>query len=182
MERKIFTDVEVKEFDEKDLTVTHFISTERRDRGGDVLYADGMKIEGKPVVLFQHGFSAAGAEPIAKPLWIKKGEFKNHKGIQAKTQFYPDELGKRLWDKSAHGYIPNWSVGFRPIRHEFKAGKDGKEVRHVYEWDLLEYSLVGVPMQPDAQTLSFKMVADDSVLDRLTQRVVRILWQRGKVR
>ena len=38
MQHKTF-DVEVKEFNEQDLTVTHFISTERRDRGGYVILA-----------------------------------------------------------------------------------------------------------------------------------------------
>lgn len=180
MERTTFQS-EVKEFDEKDLTVTHFISTERLDRGGDILYADGMRMEGKPVVLFQHGYSGAGAEPIAKPIWIKKGEFKNQKGIQAKTQFFPDELGKRLWQKTTGGFMPNWSVGWKALRHEFKPGKDGREIRHVYEWELLEYSLVAVPMQPDAQTLAFKMVSsDESALGKLAQRVEGIIRQRAK--
>ncbi len=152
IERKVF-EAEVKEFDEKDLSVVHFISTEKRDRGRDILYADGMKMEGRPVVLFQHGWTDnVGPEPIAKPVWIKKGEFKNRKGIQAKTQFFPDELGKRLWQKTVEGYMPNWSVGWRPLRHEYKTERDGVEIRHVYEWELLEYSLVAVPMQPDAQT------------------------------
>lgn len=153
IEHKIFG-AEVKEFDEKDLTVTHFISTEKRDRGGDILYSDGMRIEGKPVVLFQHGFGESGMEPIAKAIWIKKGEFKNRKGIQAKTQFYPDDLGRRLWDKTTHGYMPNWSIGWRPLpgKSEMKTERDGSQIRHVYEWDLFEYSIVGVPMQSDAQT------------------------------
>jgi Fe-S cluster biosynthesis and repair protein YggX len=152
MERKIFRS-EIKEYDKKDLSVVHFISTELPDRGGDILYADGMVMTGRPVVLFQHGYGSAGSEPIAKPIWIKKGEFKNRKGIQAKTQFYPDDLGKRLWEKTTKGYLPNWSIGWIPLRHEIKTNSQGVEMRHVYEWELLEYSLVAVPMQPDAQTL-----------------------------
>ena len=153
-ETKIFHDVEIKESDTNDLTVVHFISSEKRDRGGDILYADGMKMEGRPVVLFQHGFNESiGSEPIAKPLWIKKDEFKGRKGIKAKTQFYPDELGKRLWRKAVDGFLPNWSIGWRPIKAEFKNERDGSQTRHVYEWELLEYSLVSVPMQPDAQNV-----------------------------
>ena len=166
IEHKIF-EAEVKESNEKDLTIVHFISTEKRDRGRDILYADGMKVEGRPVVLFQHGWSNIGSEPIAKPLWIKKGEFKNRKGIQAKTQFFPDELGQRLWKKTTEGYMPNWSVGWRPLRHEYITDKDGIEVRHVYEWELLEYSLVAVPMQPDAQTLP-----DSDRKDRMPESIL----------
>jgi hypothetical protein len=164
MQKNIFQS-EVKESSQSDLTVTHFISTERPDRGGDILYADGMKVEGKPVVLFAHGFGPAGSEPIAKSLYVKKGEFKNRKGIQAKTQFYPDDLGKRLWKKTTEGYMPNWSVGWRPIKQETKV-ENGQNIRHVYEWELLEYSLVAVPMQPDAQNVDKAAVLCFKVLPR----------------
>lgn len=148
-EKKVF-EAEVKEFDEKELTITHFISTERKDRGGDIMRADGMKIRGRPVVLMAHGMSRFGQEPIAKPVFIKKGEFKGNKGIMAKTKFYPDEDGQRLWTKATQGYMPNWSIGYIVIRKEDI--RDGQDYgRDILEWELLEYSPVGVPMNPDAQ-------------------------------
>jgi len=152
-ETKVF-DAEVKEFSEKDLTVTHFISTEKKDRGGDIMRVDGMKIRGRPVVLLAHGYSEMGQEPVAKPLSIKKGEFKGNKGIVAKTQFYPDEIGRRLWEKTTQGYMPNWSIGFIPLKKIVIPNKDpeGWAGRDITEWELLEYSPVGVPMNPDAQT------------------------------
>lgn len=166
MERKIFQ-AEVKEFDESDLTVQHFISTERRDRGGDVLLSDGMRTEGTPVVLLAHGFGSTGSEPIAKPLWIRPGVFKGRNGIMAKTQFFNDETGRRLWKKTTQGFMSNWSVGWRPIKTEMIHDRQtGEETRLVSEWELLEYSLVAVPMQPDAQTfgvgdqLSFKIMTE----------------------
>jgi hypothetical protein len=117
------------------------------------MHADGMKMTGRPVVLLIHGFTQMGSEPIAKPIYIKQGEFKKKKGIEAKTQFFPDDLGKRLWAKTTQGYMPNWSIGYIPLKWEFeKDGKSGDTVRHVTEWELLEYSPVGVPMNPDAQT------------------------------
>lgn len=166
-EIKIF-EAEIKEYNEKDLTVTHFISSELPDRGGDILYAAkndkgaGMIMLGRPVVLQQHGWGEMGMEPIAKPVWIKVAKFKDRNGIECKTQFFPDDLGKRLWKKTSEGYMPNWSVGWRPIEDKVEMKGD---VRHVYEWELLEYSIVGVPMQPDAQTgeissFLFKMIPE----------------------
>lgn len=153
---KIF-DSDVKVFDEKDLTVEHFISTERRDRGDEVMLADGMQIKGKPVVLLQHGRTAIGSEPVAKPVWLKKGTYKNKKGIVAKTKFFDDEqgLGRRLWEKTTQGYMPNWSIGYQVLDYSQK--RDFMEIK---EWDLLEYSLVGVPMNPDAQTIYSKQYDD----------------------
>ena len=181
-ETKIFHGVEVKESSQSDLTVVHFISTEKRDRGNDILYASGMRMDGQPVVLFQHGFSQIGSEPIAKSIYIKKGEFKGNKGIQAKTKFYPDELGKRLWKKTTEGYMPNWSIGWRPLRSEMKT-ESGREIRHVYEWELLEYSLVAVPMQPDAQSLTDKRVEQLNfkiLSDRIAKQFVIDGWETNE--
>jgi HK97 family phage prohead protease len=179
MERKTF-EAEIKSYDEKTLEVEHFISTERRDRGRDVMRADGMRVTGKPVVLLIHGMTSIGSEPIAKPLWIRKDEFRGRPGILAKTKFFPDETGRRLFEKTTKGFMPNWSIGYRVIRSEEKRDETGP-YRDVTEWELLEYSLVGVPMQPDAQTLAFK-IESESILDALTKRVARILWLRGKIR
>lgn len=142
---------EVKAYNEKDLTIEHFISTETEDRYGDIVRAEGMKIRGKPVVLLGHGYGSMGTEPIAKPLWIKHGKHKNKKGILAKTQYFDDEqgIGRRLWGKASQGYMPNWSIGFIPL--DSKERKNGG--RDIQSWELLEYSQVGVPANPDAQSI-----------------------------
>jgi len=152
---------EVKAFDDDELIVEHFISTELKDRGGDIMEADGMKVKGRVVVLMAHGFSQMGTEPIAKPVKLSKETFKGRKGILAKTKFYdgshltpPDNTGRRLYEKAKEGYMPNWSIGYIPIKWEFErdsSGKNSEEIRRVTEWELLEYSPVGVPMNPDAQ-------------------------------
>lgn len=156
MEHKVFS-AEVKGFDDQNLVVTHFISTERVDRGGDIMMSDGMKISGRVVVLLAHGFSNLGQEPIAKPINIWKDSFKGNQGIAAKTQFYdgshltpPDNTGRRLFEKAKEGYLVNWSIGYIPLKWELEK-INGQEVRRVLEWELLEYSPVGVPMNPDCQ-------------------------------
>jgi hypothetical protein len=155
MEHKVFH-AEIKEFDDEKLIVTHFISTERRDRGGDSLKAGGMKVNGKVVVLLAHGMSNMGQEPIAKPLKIWSETFKGSPGICARTQFYdgshltpPDNTGRRLYEKAKNGFMPNWSIGWIPLKWEDIKGPKGEYYRDVHEWELLEYSPVGVPMNPD---------------------------------
>lgn len=156
MERKTFVS-EVKAFDKENLIVEHFISTESPDRDGDIVRAKGMQIKGKPVVLLQHGRTwTMDAEPIAKPLsFDKKAMHKGVPGIMAKTQFFPDETGERLFQKNIGGYMPNWSIGFIPLRSKpIMEEATGKETRgrEILDWELLEYSLVAVPSQADAQT------------------------------
>jgi len=185
MEHKTLATV-VKSFSDEELTVEHFISTELRDRGGDVMKADGMRVRGKVVVLMAHGYSSQGQEPIAKPVSISKGEFRGNPGIVAKTRFFdgshltpPDNTGRRLYEKVRDGYIPNWSIGYKAIKWE--DGRDaGGSYRLVTEWELLEYSPVGVPMNPDAQTIYGKelkclsFTVEESAWDKL----VRDVWRR----
>lgn len=148
---------QVKSWNDSDLILEHFISTEMQDSGGDIMLADGMKLRGKPVVLFQHGLdSRYGNEPIAKVLDIKVGEFGGKKGLVARTQYYdgshltpPDNTGRRLYEKAKDGTMPNWSIGFNSIKE-----KPIKGGRVVEEWELHEYSQVAVGMNSEACTLS----------------------------
>jgi hypothetical protein len=107
-------------------------------------------------VLLAHGFSNLGQEPIAKPLNLWPGNFKGSPGIMAKTQFYdgshltpPDNTGRRLYEKARNGFMPNWSIGWIPLKWEDGQGPHGERFRDVLEWELLEYSPVGVPMNPE---------------------------------
>jgi len=143
-------EAEVKAADDANLVIEHFISTETKDREGDIMRVDGMKIVGKPVVLMAHGRGPMGSEPIAKPLSIGAETFKGRKGILAKTQFFPDELGRRLYAKAKDGYAPNWSIGYS-VQEAKDLQENGRYMgRDVLKWQLFEYSMVGVPMNPDA--------------------------------
>ncbi len=148
MERKVFAG-DVRAVDEKELIVEAAITTEHVDRVGDVVRADGVRIKGKPVVLFGHGRDTAGMEPVAKPLSIRKGEHNGEKALIAKTRFFPDERGRRLFRKVKEGYINGWSIGFSVISAKPRPG-GGRDIK---EWELLEYSLVGVPANPNATTV-----------------------------
>ncbi len=152
IEYKVFQ-AEVKKFDDENLIVEHFISTEHKDRGGDIMRAKGMKIVGKPVVLLLHGRGSMGSEPIGKPLAITVDEFKGQPGVLAKTQFFNDEVGQRLYRKVKEGFLPNWSIGYAvdEAKDLMEAGRYAG--RDVTKWQLLEYSPVGVPMNPFAQTV-----------------------------
>jgi hypothetical protein len=152
IEHKIF-EAEVKAFDDENLILEHFISTEHKDRGGDIMRAKGMKIVGKPVVLMLHGRGPMSYEPIGKPLSLTVDEFKGEPGILAKTQFFNDEVGQRLYAKAKGGFLPNWSIGYSVDEAKDLLREGRYDGRDVTKWQLLEYSPVGVPMNPFAQTV-----------------------------
>jgi len=61
-----------------------------------------------------------------------------------------------LWSLMVGFDLNTWSIGFMPIRTEHldPAEYNGAWLRFI-EWELLEYSLVGVPATPNALTLQF---------------------------
>ena len=148
---------EVKSFDDKEMTIEHFISTETQDSGGDIMLAEGMILRGKVVVLFQHGQDVKfGAEPIAKVLSLTVGTFDGKKGIIAKTKYFdgskmtpPDNTGERLYLKAKDGTMPNWSIGFNVL--ESTPSDNGGRI--VSKWELLEYSQVNIGMNKEATTI-----------------------------
>lgn len=153
----------VVSWDDATLTITHFISTETQDSGGDVMIAKGMQLRGKPVVLFQHGQDPVfGNEPIAKALKIEAGENEGKVGILATTQYFddrkltvPSSVGERLYMKAKDDTMPNWSIGFNSLKSTpIKGG------RRVDEWELHEYSQVAVGMNKEATTLAMKKYGD----------------------
>jgi len=163
--KKIF-ETEIKAFDDKSLTIEHFISTEQEDRSKDIVRADGMEMDGIPVVLKQHGFDTdTGHEPIAKPLSIIVGvNSKGVKGIIAKTQYFdgskltpPDNTGQRLYQKAKERFMPYFSIGFSALDASPRPG-GGVEFK---KWRLNEYSQVGVPDNIGAEVI--KTMAPEEV-------------------
>jgi hypothetical protein len=159
IQHKVFAS-EVLTKDDKNLIVEHFISTDKQDDGGDIMVPEGMRQRGRVVVLLQHGMDKAGNEPIAKPLGIRFGKSPTgSNGLIAKTQYFngsnltpPDNTGERLYRKATEGFMPNWSVGWSPL----KARPTGNGGRVVEEWQLHEYSQVAVGMNAEATTPEFK--------------------------
>jgi len=160
---KIFESL-IKSFDDKELIIEHFISTEQEDRSHDIVRADGMQLDSRPVVLKQHGKDLiTGNEPIAKPLSIKVAtNDKGVKGILVKTQYYdgsklnpPDNTGQRLYEKAKNGFMPYWSIGFTGEGSPRSGG--GIEFT---KWNLFEYSQVGVADNVGAEVIK-SMPADE---------------------
>jgi len=153
---KIFKS-DIKSYNDDDLIIEHFISTESEDRAGDIMDADGMVLDGWPTVLKQHGNDIEGSEPIAKPLSITVGtNAEGTKGIIVKTQYYdgshlipPDNTGRRLYEKAKNNFMPYWSIGFLGLKMAPKAGRG----IHYKKWLLVEYSQVGVPENVEAATI-----------------------------
>jgi HK97 family phage prohead protease len=136
MERKFF-EQQLKQIDSENLTVVAVISVERKDRQGDVLRSRGCRTDTKTVpVLFGHQPS----EPVGKceKIWVDSHD--GYPAVLSRIKFFPDEQGKKLFQKITQGFLDQWSVGF--IANDYENFHDGG--RDIKVWTLLEASSVPV--------------------------------------
>jgi HK97 family phage prohead protease len=126
--------------------ITAVISTERRDRDGDTIRADGWELENykaNPVILFAH---KSHELPVGRSsdVYVRGGSL-----YQQHIDFTPREvyeLGYTIGEMMKLGYLNAFSVGFSPIEwdHREDGGIDFKRQ------ELLENSVVPVPANPQA--------------------------------
>ena len=158
---------EIKGIDEKEQTITAFVSTGARDRMGEELDPKGVdfgSFRKNPVVLWAHDYSSP---PIAKALWIKR----DGDGVVSKMKFANTEFAKEIFTLYKDGFLKAFSVGFKPIKWEDGDGE--KQPRRRYtDWELLEYSAVPVPANPEALTLAIQKGV-------LKQEVIRAAMEKS---
>ncbi len=136
----------VKAEDGKPLTIA--ISTATPDRMNDTVSVRGWQLDAyakNPVVLWAHD---KGALPVAKAnrVWIE-GE-----ALMSEPEFTPRdlyELGWTVGEMLRRGFLNAASVGFRPLKYVFNEER-GPMAMDFEEQELLEYSIVPIPANPEA--------------------------------
>lgn len=136
------------------------ITSEVPDRGGDVVEVDGWHLanyDKNPVVMWGHDYKSV---PIGRSLSIAKS--KPHKGLLANFEFRPaandyDPIHpiKIAWD---HKFLRTASVGFMPLEYE-PLDKDSSPFFGPFRFiqqELLEWSIVPIPMHQDALRLALR--------------------------
>lgn len=158
LKKKVFTG-DIKSIDEKEMTLTASISTDTVDRMGEVLAPEGIELGNyrkNPVVLWAHDYSQP---PIGKALWVRR----DGQSIISKVQFAKTAFAQEIFGLYRDGIMKAFSVGFVP-----KDGKEGdgkKGPRYTYtKWELLEYSAVPVPANPDAIALAVSKGISESTI------------------
>ncbi len=142
--------------------VAHIITTVNPDRVGDVVEASGADLANylrHPVVMADHSYSIERIIGRATALTV------DEKGIFARTKYRDTPLAKDAFNLAAEG-LGAWSIGFRPIA--FKAMKDDKGMTKGFrftKWEMLEYSQVAIPMNPEAiqNAISRGLVAQENI-------------------
>lgn len=161
-----FTGLTIEKADDSNYQLTHYISTDTPDRYGDVVVPNGyLKYEDifrkNAIVLFGH---ASRELPIGNNLWLKVMPH----GVLALTQFDKgSEKSKEIYRLNKEGFLKGWSIGFIPRVEVFKEDSEGIKRNFIEEWEMLEYSSVPIPANPDALNLALKDCRNDDVKEIL---------------
>lgn len=162
----------IKKVDEEKRQVTSIISTETPDRDNDVIELKGWDLKNykkNPVVLWGHNYNQP---PIARTIKIVK---ENTKKELIATREYPAEgmypFADIIFNLVAGGFQSTVSVGFKPSKWERRDQLPENHAHYVeghpeeyysnsgvlfQKQELLEYSDVPVPANPEALNLAFE--------------------------
>ena len=158
-ERKKTFEAVVK-FDETDDTLLVAISTDKVDRDSEVLIPSGVDLENyrkNPVVMWGHDWHGGPGSVIGKALWVKaKGN-----QVLAKIKFAAHETAQLVMSLYRDKFLHTFSVGFipgqghAPTEADLRKHPDWVSARHIHDtWELLEFSAVPIPSNPDALALA----------------------------
>lgn len=143
------SDCRIVESKEEERTLIFTISDETNDRYKEIMKAKGCQLESykkNPVVLWAHNRTAE-LPPIAKALWVKKEK----NAVIAKAQFAPTEFATSIYELYKGGFMNGVSVGYIVLEWKDVSEDDDTPANKVIEkWDLLEFSAVPVPANPNA--------------------------------
>lgn len=135
-------------------TIQHIITAATPDRSGDVIVPGGLANRAEflrnPVVLWAHQRTLP---PIGTciDLQVSKDQ------LIAVTRFAQGvPLADDLFRLYEQGILRGWSIGFVPKRAGLRHAGEGRRGMLVESWDLLEYSAVPVPENPQALTLALR--------------------------
>lgn len=136
-------------------------STPAIDRGEDIIDPEAFSkalatFLNNPVLLWNHDDNHPAIGQILKAEITDDGLF-----VRAQVS------DREIWEKIKNGDLRAFSIGYRPLKWETET-IDGKEVRIVKELDLLEISIVNVPMNQEAMFSMAKSVK--SALDALEEK------------
>lgn len=134
------------------------IATADLDRDNEVILPKGIDLRNyqrNPVVMWAHDYQDL---PIGKCLWIKPSP--DGRGLVAKVQFARHEFAEDVYQCYKGGFLSGFSVGLRPVdagrptRDEIEGNAIlGKASAVVRKAELLEFSAVPIPANPEALTL-----------------------------
>jgi HK97 family phage prohead protease len=161
-------DFDLVELDLKTRTIVGVITTSAVDRYREIVDPGGISLDNyrkNPVVLLNHGWGYS--LPIGRNLWIKPQK----KGLIASTEFDESPIALDVLRMYDQGYMKGWSIGFIGVKWEDADASKLGFWRKWTETELVEYSAVTIPANPEAISNALSICEDPNL---------RSMLQRGE--
>lgn len=151
------TNSSLREIDVENRTAEFVISDNTKDRHNTILDVDGWHLDNfnkNGIVGYQHDVYGEDQANPDSVIGIGKAEVRDGKLIGI-VKFEPEEinpLAEKIFKKVQFGTLKATSVGFNPLEQgEFRKMEDSDtEIYHYGKRDLLEFSIVNIPSNPNA--------------------------------
>lgn len=166
---KLFSNQTIRSIDEKARTAEYIISSDHVDRMGEIVEQKWQleNYKQNPIVLFGHDPSKAD-NVLGKCIELETMDGDDeHEITVAKVQFADEGTSANadtVWKLIKQGILKTVSVGFIP--HTFKTTHDkdtNDEITVLSDNELLEFSIVPIPANPNAVALAFE---DGSITEK----------------
>lgn len=171
---KVF-ESDYKEFSDNENTIVHYITTANPDREGDIVLPEGMNdanYSKNPVVLFNHNTYYV----IGKSLWRNKTD----KGILSKTKFAKTDFANDIKNLHKEGVLNAWSIGFM-VNKDLGSLKRTEQGGYLFdEWELLEYSSVSIPANPEALDVAKTIIKSIEAKDMIEYAELNLHYNKLK--
>lgn len=164
--RKAVIADEVKAAEGESRSVRFTISTSSPDRDNDTVAASGWKLENykkNPVVLWAHDYSQL---PVGKATTIMVDGQK----LVADMEFASHPFAETVMQMVKGGFLRATSVGFAPHLYKFNETRGGLDFE---EQELLEFSIVPVPANPEALIEARAAGIDTTPLKAWAEEVIK---------
>lgn len=164
--RKAVIADDVKSVEGESRSVRFTISTSSPDRDNDTVAASGWKLENykkNPVVLWAHDYSSL---PVGKATRIMVDGNK----LVADMEFAAHPFAETVMQMVKGGFLRATSVGFAPHLYKFNEARGGLDFE---EQELLEFSIVPVPANPEALIEARAAGIDTEPLKQWAEAVVK---------
>jgi len=147
----------LREIDVDNRIAEFIISDNTKDRHNTILDVDGWHLDNynkNGIVGYQHDVYGEDQANPDSVIGIGKAEIRDGKLIGI-VKFEPEEinpLAEKIFKKVQFGTLKATSVGFNPLEQgEFRKMEDSdSEIYHYGKRDLLEFSIVNIPSNPNA--------------------------------
>jgi len=157
-----------KQLNKEERSITAYVSAKSIDRQNDIVLPEGIDVKNyrkNPVVLFNHDwFSPA----IGRSLWQKADD----KGFLAKTQFASTPFADDIYTLFVEEILKAWSIGFYPKEWSFD---EESEITTFTNIELLEYSAVNIPANPDALNDAKRLVKSEQAMKAINKNNIELM-------